>query len=195
MPGDHDEYHLHTTRKALTTMTLSVRSLASRAVTTSFSIGSTVVSTGVGIARHLPTPPLAGKVKGVAASSLETVATQGLATIAKLRGVPTEAEQTAAVETVLDPFSLPEPVAELVEDTTPGATLSHDELPLEDYDHLTLGSLRARIRKLEAPELIQLRDYERAHGNRLPVLMAFDNRLKSLAAATPGAEQATLVTL
>ncbi|HVE98268.1 MAG TPA: hypothetical protein VNA12_03720, partial [Mycobacteriales bacterium] len=79
------------------------------------------------------------------------------------------------------------------EDAAPGATLNHDELPLADYDHLTLGSLRARIRRLEAPELIQLRDYERAHANRLPVVMAFDNRLKSLAAEAPGAAQATLV--
>jgi hypothetical protein len=178
-----------------------LRKIASRAAKTSFTIGSTVVSTGIGVARQLPKPPLGlatsavGMVKDLAAGPLETLTTQGLATVAKLRGVPTDAEQVAAVETVLDPFALPEPVAELVEESAPGATLSHDALPLEDYDHLTLGSLRARIRKLDAPELIQLRDYERAHGNRLPVIMAFENRLKSLAAAAPGAEQATLVTL
>ena len=76
---------------------------------------------------------------------------------------------------VLDPYDVVERVP------VPGAVLSHDELPLEDYDHLTIGSLRARIRALTPVELVQLRDYERAHANRLPVLTLFENRLKSLA--------------
>jgi hypothetical protein len=63
----------------------------------------------------------------------------------------------------------------------PGATLDHDELPLEDYDHLTLGTLRARIRRLDAAELVQLREYEQAHADRLPVIKALDTRLAKLA--------------
>ncbi|HVF20507.1 MAG TPA: hypothetical protein VNA14_09720 [Mycobacteriales bacterium] len=177
-------------------MKLPVRSIATRAVSTSFSLGTTVVKAGVGVARHVPVvSSVAGKAKDVATHGLTTAATQGMAVVAKVRGVPTQQEQAAAVESALDPFSLPEAVADLVEHAAPGATLAHAELPLEDYDHLTIGSLRARIRRLDAPALVQLRDYERAHGNRLPVLMAFDNRLKTLAAETPGAEQATLVTV
>lgn len=62
-------------------------------------------------------------------------------------------------------------------DATPGATLTHDQLPLDDYDHLTLGSLRARLPKLDLVGLTQLRDYERVHANRLPVLTMLDNRI------------------
>jgi hypothetical protein len=88
------------------------------------------------------------------------------------------AEQAAdAVEAVTDPFGLPEQVAEAVEEATPGAVLTHDQLPLEDYDHLTLGSLRARLPRLDAVALVQLRDYERAHAHRLPVLTMLENRI------------------
>jgi hypothetical protein len=71
--------------------------------------------------------------------------------------------------------------AATVELVPPGDTLSHDELPLADYDHLTLGELRARIRQLGVAELVQLREYEHAHADRLPVVKAFDTRLATLA--------------
>ncbi|MEO6711959.1 MAG: hypothetical protein ABIM89_00855 [Mycobacteriales bacterium] len=61
-----------------------------------------------------------------------------------------------------------------------GDTLSHAALPLADYDHLTLGSLRGRIRTLSLGELLQVREYEHAHANRLPIVKMFDNRLASL---------------
>jgi hypothetical protein len=57
---------------------------------------------------------------------------------------------------------------------------AHD-LPLPDYDHLTLGTLTQRIRTLDAPALEQLVDYERDHGNRLPVVQAMQVRLDELA--------------
>ena len=95
--------------------------------------------------------------------------------------LPTQEEVAEMVVQVTDPFGLPEDVAQQVEDATPGATLTHDQLPLEDYDHLTLGSLRARLSKLDAVTLVQLRDYERAHANRLPVLTMLENRIAKLA--------------
>lgn len=57
---------------------------------------------------------------------------------------------------------------------------SHDALPLEDYDHLTVGSLRGRVRSLALPELRQVHAYETAHGNRLPVLTVLANRIAQL---------------
>jgi hypothetical protein len=66
----------------------------------------------------------------------------------------------------------------------PGAVLEHDELPLDNFDHLTLPQLRGRIRALDAVELARLRDYERAHGDRLPVLTLLDNRIAALLANT-----------
>jgi hypothetical protein len=58
---------------------------------------------------------------------------------------------------------------------------SHDELPLPDYDHMTLGSLRGRMRSLDVPQLVQIRDYEKAHANRLPIVTMLDNRIAKLA--------------
>lgn len=74
---------------------------------------------------------------------------------------------------------------------------SHSELPLADYDHMTLGSLRGRLRSLNVAQLVQLRDYEKAHADRLPVVTMLDNRIAKLAtdaAATPspgGSDAAT----
>ncbi|MFV0127078.1 hypothetical protein ACLGI4_05085 [Streptomyces sp. HMX112] len=58
--------------------------------------------------------------------------------------------------------------------------VSHDELPLPDYDHLPLGSLQHRIRTLTQDELSTVLAYEEAHGNRLPVVEAMRARLREL---------------
>jgi len=63
-----------------------------------------------------------------------------------------------------------------------GADLDHGDLPLADFDHLTLGSLRGRLRRLSMPELVQLRDYELAHASRLPIVTMLDNRIAKLTA-------------
>lgn len=62
----------------------------------------------------------------------------------------------------------------------PGALLEHEDLPLDDFDHLTLPQLRGRIRRLDEVALAQVRDYERAHGDRLPVLTLLENRIAAL---------------
>ncbi|SDD16007.1 hypothetical protein SAMN05660690_3602 [Geodermatophilus telluris] len=56
----------------------------------------------------------------------------------------------------------------------------HDQLPLPDYDHLPVEGLISRIRTLDATGLQTLLDYERAHADRLQVVMAMENRLRSL---------------
>jgi hypothetical protein len=70
---------------------------------------------------------------------------------------------------------------ERVSSTVGGTVLDHDDLPLPDYDHLTLGSLRGRMRSLDLPQLIQIRDYEKAHADRLPIVTMLDNRIAKLA--------------
>jgi hypothetical protein len=76
--------------------------------------------------------------------------------------------------------------------------LDHDDLPLADYDHMTLGSLRGRLRSLDLAQLVQVRDYEKAHADRLPVVTMLDNRIAKLAvtpaAEQPGADEADRVT-
>jgi hypothetical protein len=83
-----------------------------------------------------------------------------------------------------EPVELPEEVQDDVAQLTPGADLAHADLPLADFDHLTVPQLRGRIRSLELAELVQLRDYEQAHAHRLPVLTLLDNRVAALLADT-----------
>ena len=98
------------------------------------------------------------------------------------KGRPTP-KATEPDMTRIDTAATPE-VAETVEDVAAGvggAVLSHDELPLPDYDHMTLGSLRGRMRSLTIEQLVQIRDYEKAHADRLPVVTMLDNRIAKLA--------------
>jgi hypothetical protein len=59
-------------------------------------------------------------------------------------------------------------------------SLDRDELPLPDYDHLTLGELPTRIGSLGSDALRQLLAYEREHGDRLPVVQVLERRLAAV---------------
>jgi hypothetical protein len=63
---------------------------------------------------------------------------------------------------------------------TEQSSLDRDELPLPDYDHLTLGELPTRIGGLDAEALRQLLAYEREHGDRLPVVQVLEHRLAAV---------------
>ena len=112
------------------------------------------------------------------------------------KGVPTP-KATQPDATRVDTAASPAVVAvvEQVVEASAGA-IDHDthgDLPLEDYDHLTLGSLRGRLRSLDVTQLVRLRSYEKAHANRLPVVTMLDNRIAKLAtdastAPSPGGE-------
>lgn len=82
-----------------------------------------------------------------------------------------------------DTAAAPEDVekVELVATAVGTGVPSHDDLPLPDYDHMTLGSLRGRLRSLTVEQLVQVRDYEKAHADRLPVVTLLDNRIAKLA--------------
>jgi len=54
------------------------------------------------------------------------------------------------------------------------------ELPVANYDALSLPSLRARLRTLDEAQLAQLTKYERAHAARADVLSMFENRIAKL---------------
>ena len=60
--------------------------------------------------------------------------------------------------------------------------LNAADLPLTDYDHLTLGALRGRLRSLDVEQLVTLRSYEKSKADRLPVVTMLDNRIAKLAA-------------
>jgi hypothetical protein len=54
------------------------------------------------------------------------------------------------------------------------------EFPIPDYDHLPVGALAHRVRSLPADGLRRLLDYEREHGNRLPVVRLLEQRIGAL---------------
>jgi hypothetical protein len=54
------------------------------------------------------------------------------------------------------------------------------DLPLPDYDHLDTGALAAGISGLEVEGVEELLTYERAHGNRLPVVQLLERRAQQL---------------
>jgi len=70
----------------------------------------------------------------------------------------------------------------------------HDELPLPDYDHLPIGSLEGRVRTLEAAGVEDLLRYERAHGDRLPVVQLLERRLEQLAAGSEPSDGSPMAT-
>jgi hypothetical protein len=55
-----------------------------------------------------------------------------------------------------------------------------DHLPLPDYDQLSLGDLRHRIRALSEDQLRSLIDHEADHGERVAVLEILRVRLAEL---------------
>ena len=97
------------------------------------------------------------------------------------KGGPTaKAEQpdSTRVDTAATP-DVVETVEQVAGSVAPPAA---DELPLPDYDHMTLGSLRGRLRSLSVDDLVALRAYEKSKADRLPVITMLDNRIAKLAA-------------
>ena len=88
---------------------------------------------------------------------------------------------TAAAEAAVREASTREAVRTLssVDDIEP-AVPSQDELPLPNYDHMTLGSLRGRLVRLSLEDLLALRAYEKAHADRLAVVTMLENRIAKL---------------
>ena len=58
--------------------------------------------------------------------------------------------------------------------------MSSDELPVNDYDELSVPNLRHRIRTLDQAQLLNVLNYECAHAARVPVLEVLEARLREL---------------
>lgn len=63
------------------------------------------------------------------------------------------------------------------------APSSAGDLPLPDFDNISIGSLRARLRSLSVEDLVTLREWEKAHAHRLPVITLLDNRIAKVSAS------------
>jgi hypothetical protein len=92
------------------------------------------------------------------------------------------AEAEAELVIVTEPEPESEAEAELLVVTEPAADPAEAELPVPNYDSLSLPSLRARLRSLDAAQLGVLVEYERAHAARADVLAMFERRIAKLAA-------------
>jgi hypothetical protein len=55
------------------------------------------------------------------------------------------------------------------------------ELPVPNYDDLSIASLRARLRNLTGPQVAQLLEYEQGHAARADVITMFERRIAKLA--------------
>ena len=138
---------------------------------------------------HVPPPPdptTAPVPPPEMAPTRPTIVKSPVPEVRTLTSAPTEVPPPEAVEVGAPGTATSIAMAaedRLASTIEPGATLSHDELPLSDYDHLTLPSLRARLARLDLASLVQLLDYEKAHANRLPVVTMLENRIAKLSAS------------
>jgi hypothetical protein len=66
-------------------------------------------------------------------------------------------------------------------DEVPAAAAAAGQLPLPNYDDLSVASLRARLRNLSADQISQLIDYEKGHAGRADVITMFERRIAKLA--------------
>jgi len=105
-------------------------------------------------------------------------------TVAPETAVP----ETAVPETAVPETAVPETVvAETVApEAEPEASLAPaaapaGELPVPNYDDLSIASLRARLRNLSADQLTQLIDYEKGHAARPDVITMYERRIAKLA--------------
>lgn len=97
-----------------------------------------------------------------------------------IRSVPATPEPPAAAVEVGAPGAVTDTVEKVTEQLHIDEPTSRDDLPIPDFDNVSLASLRARLRSLSVEQLATLREWERAHANRLPVVTLLDNRIAKL---------------
>jgi hypothetical protein len=66
---------------------------------------------------------------------------------------------------------------------TPPAQAGAPSLPLDNYDSLSLASIRARLRSLDSGQLKVLLDYEAVNAERPEVLGMLERRIEKLGSA------------
>jgi hypothetical protein len=114
-----------------------------------------------------------------------TAAAPAAATAPETTAVPDVAPAAAAPEEVVAPetTAVPDVVAAPETTAVPDVAAAPEvaaELPLANYDSLTIASLRARLRNLTAGQLTELIGYEREHANREDVISMFERRITKL---------------
>jgi hypothetical protein len=98
----------------------------------------------------------------------------------RVLGDEADSPVASAAPAAPEPAAVPEPgiAAEPVVAAEPAAAAA----PLPNYDELSVASLRARLRNLDAAQVRQWAEYERAHAARAEVLTMFERRIAKLEA-------------
>jgi hypothetical protein len=143
---------------------------------------ATAVRTGAGgPTRQAPRPAASPAAKTTPPAAVPATA----ATAAKAAR-PAKAAPAAEAVAVGAPGAVTDKVEKVAEQLDIDEPQSRDELPIPDFDNVSLGSLRARLRSLSVEDLVRLREWEQAHANRLPVVTLLDNRIAKVSAETNG---------
>jgi hypothetical protein len=138
------------------------------AATKSTPTKASVTKTSTPKAAAKPSGPAAAKTTGSAPPTRPTAsADDGPSAAAVEAGAP--GANTEQVEQITAQLSIDEPS-------------SREDLPIRDFDNISLGSLRARLRSLSLEDLVTLREWEQAHAHRLPVVTLLDNRIAKVSA-------------
>jgi hypothetical protein len=122
----------------------------------------------------MPIPPLAGRIRAqeVAAAPARL-----------LRAALTQVGRLVLAAAGPGPATAPAPAPAAPVAAVPVAAVPVEaaELPVPRYDELSLPSLRARLRGLDAGQVAMLAAYERAHAGRPDVVAMFERRIARLA--------------
>jgi hypothetical protein len=151
------------------------------------------------IGRWLPQPELAdsarvdaeaGRIATAAreATPLRSVPTPALkpakATPPAKAAAPAKARPPKAAIEAGAPGAVADKVEQIADKVDVDAPTDRHDLPIPDFDNVSLGSLRARLRSLSVEQLVVLREWEQAHAHRLPVVTLLDNRIAKLGTQT-----------
>jgi hypothetical protein len=141
--------------------------------------------------RRTPEPPGNGTTRtepAVAGHAAVPEAPVGQAPVASATPSATKTPPAAkAVRAAKAPLEKNAPSAAKAAKTGPAPRAENAEPtaeapPLPGYDGLSLASLRARLRVLDAPAIQAMLAYEKAHANREPVITMLERRLAKISA-------------
>src|SRR3954453_1296545 len=134
-------------------------------------------------ARQAATPQEAKPAKPAAApeAAPKTAPKTASKTPPKAATKPAPRPDNRAAREVGAPGAVTEQVEKIADKLDVEAPETRDELPIPDFDNISIGSLRARLRPLTVEQLVTLREWEQAHAHRLNVITTLDNRIAKLA--------------
>jgi hypothetical protein len=142
------------------------------------------------IGRFLPQPEIdddaESEAQRIAAVARETTIRVATPPERRAPAPATPPAPSPAAKAVGAPGAVTDTVEKVSQQLAIAEPTSRDELPIPDFDNVSLASLRARLRSLTIEQLVTLREWEQAHAHRLPVVTLLDNRIAKLAADQGG---------